>query len=200
MDQLELIATPPTTWETSDDWETPDELGSRLAAMVRVADVFIVEPSAGTGRVAAYLPNGALCIEQNSCRCSMGAEMYRQHQWILGDFLSTTYREMWWPAWDGAENTLTNKIPDLVIGNPPFSLWTEFLIHALELIRGGGRVVFIGPCDQLHKPTVWKKLGPWADRIKIISHPIIGRVAYLKDGVPVHGRQVYDSIFEVEKL
>ena len=185
MDQLELIATPPTTWETSDDWETPNEIAKRLAAMVRADDRFIVEPSAGTGRVAAYLPKGALCIEQNSCRCSIGAEMYGQHQWMLADFLAVDLGE--YPR------------PDLVVGNPPFSLWTEFLIHGLELIHGGGRVLFIGPCDQFHKPTVWKKLGPWAERIEVTAHPIIGRVAYLKDDIPVHGRQVYDSIFEVEK-
>ena len=187
MNQLELIASPKNTWETSDDWENPDDLAQRIAAMVRADDAFIVEPSAGTGNIAKYLPKGTLCIEQNSCRCSIGAEMYGQHDWMLTDFLALS-------RWDFDRS----GCPDLVIGNPPFSLWTEFLIHALEL--GAARVVFIGPCDQFHKPTVWKKLGPWADRIKVIPHPIIGRVAYLKDGVPVQGRQVYDSIFEVVKL
>ena len=184
MNQLELIAAPPNTWETSDDWETPDDIAQRIAGLVGDGG-FIVEPSAGTGKIAAYLPKGALCIEQNSCRCSIGAELHGQHQWMLGDFLELT-------RWDFDRS----GSPDLVIGNPPFSLWTEFLVHALEI--GARRVVFIGPCDQFHKPTVWKKLSSWADCIKIIPHPVIGRVAYLRDGVPVHGRQVYDSIFEVK--
>jgi hypothetical protein len=195
MNQLELIASPKNTWETSDDWETPDDLAQRIAAMVRADDAFIIEPSAGTGNIAKYLPKGTLCIEQNSCRCSIGAETYSQHQWMLGDFLDTNHTHMWWPSWPDSKSTRTHCIPDLVIGNPPFSLWTEFLVHALEI--GSSRVLFIGPCDQFHKPTVWKKLGPWADRIKVIPHPILGRVSYLKDGVPVQGRQVYDSIFEV---
>lgn len=181
MNQLELISTPANTWETSDDWETPDDIAQRIAAMGRGDDGFVIEPSAGTGQIAQYLPLGSWCIESNSCRASIGAERCPDKEWMLEDFLSTTRRDM---------------MPDLVIGNPPFSLWTEFLIHALEL--GAGRVVFLGPCDQFHKPTVWRRLGPWADRIQVTPHPIVGRVAYLRDGVPVHGRQVYDSIFEVK--
>ena len=186
MKQLSLIPSAPDTWETSDDWETPNDLARRIAGMVKPRDRFIIEPSAGTGQIAQYLPPGAWCFESNSCRCSIGAENYGQHQWHMCDFLEVTNDDL--PGIGYA---------DLIIGNPPFSLWTEFLAHALGLIHGGGRVIFLGPCDQFHKPNELKKLAKWKDRIQAIPHPIVGRVAYLKDGIQVSGRQVYDSIFEV---
>lgn len=187
--QLELIPRAPSPWETSDDWETPDRVAKQMAGLIKPSDLLIVEPSAGTGQIARHLPAGALCIENNSCRCSIGAEVVPIHRWMLEDFLDVSRDEL------GVPHGV-----DLVIGNPPFSLWTDFLLHSLPLVRPGGRVVFLGPCDQFHKPTELDRLGRWKDRIKVIPHPIVGRVAYLKNGVPVSGRQIYDSIFEVTQV
>jgi hypothetical protein len=189
MSQLELIPRPPSQWETSDDWETPARVAKQIAGLIKPWDFLIVEPSAGTGQIARHLPAGALCIENNSCRCSIGAETVPLHKWMLEDFLAVSCEDL------GVRHGV-----DLIIGNPPFSLWTDFLLHSLTLVRTGGRVVFVGPCDQFHKPTELNRLGQWRDRITVIPHPIVGRVAYLKDRVQVSGRQIYDSIFEVVKL
>jgi len=197
MSQLELIPRTPSQWETSDDWETPSYVAKQMGELIHPEDLFVIEPSAGTGQIARYLPAGAVCIENNSCRCSIGAETLPQHYWVLRNFLATVKADFEGHDWD--IYSIYGE-PDLIIGNPPFSLWTDFLLHSLALVRTGGRVIFLGPCDQFHKPTELKRLGQWKDRINVIPHPIVGRVAYLKDGVAVHGRQIYDSIFEVVKL
>lgn len=181
---------------SNDDWETPDRVARQIATLIKPDDLFVIEPSAGTGQIAQYLPAGSVCIEMSQYRCSFGAENLPQHYWVLRDFLATTPDDFQSNDWD--VYSIYGE-PDLVIGNPPFSLWAEFLLHALSLVRSGGRVIFVGPCDQFHKPTLWKKLKAWDNRIRVDAHPIVGRVAYLKDGTPQTGRQIYDSIFEVTK-
>jgi hypothetical protein len=178
MHQITLFPNTADTFTCSDDWETPDRVSRQIAALVRSSPHgLIVEPSAGTGQIVRNLP---LCtaIELNRRRYDQGKKDWPGHQWLNENFL------LWTPP----------EPVDVVVGNPPFSLWGEFLVHALEILRPGGCVFFVGPCDTFHKPTMLDRI---RRPVAIVPHPIVGRVAYLRDGVAVVGRQVYDSIFEV---
>jgi hypothetical protein len=41
---------------TSDDWETPDSVAKAIASLVLPSDFDILEPAAGRGQIAKYLP------------------------------------------------------------------------------------------------------------------------------------------------
>ncbi len=165
---------------TPDDWETPDKVAYQMAAMIAADERVILEPSAGSGQIAQYLPPGAICVEKSVGRFRAGRHRCPDCEWHRADFL----------GWCEVEPV------DVVIGNPPFSLWAEFLSQSLDLLAPAGRVLFLGPCDQFHKPTFLAKL---SHPVEVTAHPVVGRVAYLKEGVPHRGRQIYDSIFEIRR-
>jgi hypothetical protein len=100
--------------------------------------------------------------------------------WLARDFL------------DLSSQDLPSKA-DLVIGNPPFSLLLEFINHSFdELLAPAGRIVLLLPGDTFNKPSVVNNITtPFA----LGERKILGRISYLKDGVPQSGRQIYDSIF-----
>lgn len=180
--QTSLFHDTAATWQSSDDWETPDRIAQYMASLIRPHEHFIVEPSAGTGNISAHLPDGTHCIERNIQRWAIGYKKQPQHHWVCQDYLN------FYP------DKIMNRGADVVIGNPPFSLWVEFLNHSLQLIRTRGRVLFLGPCDTFHKPSTLKAL---IAPVVVNPMPIVGRVAYMRDGVAVNGRQIYDSVFEV---
>lgn len=182
------VATDPTwgTWKTSDDWEAPDSVARAIAAEVRDGSIpglprdrVIIDAGAGCGQISQFLPAGSICIESNLARVALGQLKAPHCVWHQANFLT----------WDFEADTAA----DLVIGNPPFSLAAEFLNHALELIHDRGRVVFLLPCDTVHKPEAF--LAKIKFDFTHSDRPIVGRIAYLRDGRPVAGRQVYDSIF-----
>lgn len=170
---------------TGDDWETPDHIARLIAAEVNLTDPVrnldhvIIEAGAGSGQIAQFLPTGTHCIEAKRSRVERGKLKAPNCTWYHADFLQ----------WDALEPGTV----DLVIGNPPFSLAADFLNKALDLIHNRGKVVFLLPCDTLHKPEGFldKVHGGFIHS----TWPIVGRIAYLKNGVPHRGRQVYDSIF-----
>jgi len=182
--QTSLFTETAATFIGSDDYETPDRIARYMASLIRPHEHFIIEPSAGTGNISAHLPDGSHCVERNPARWAIGSTKQPQHHWVCADYL-------------GFEpDVIMNRGADVVIGNPPFSLWVEFLNHSLQLIHRRGRVLFLGPCDTFHKPSTLKAL---AEPVTVNPMPIVGRVAYMRDGVAMQGRQIYDSVFEVTR-
>ena len=193
MTQLSLLESPPpvaaadpswSTWRSPDDWETPKPVARAIAGHInltdrcRPIDRVIVEAGAGTGAIARFLPHDTHCVESNPARVEMGKAIAPHCKWHGADFLE----------WEHLEDGTV----DLVIGNPPFSQAAAFLSRAMELIHDRGRVIFLLPCDTVHKPTFLSAVGGCFTHA---ASPVVGRIAYLKDGRAVAGRQVYDSIF-----
>ncbi len=66
---------------TLDDWETPDDVASSMAALVKTSDGRganrlrhrrVLEPAAGSGQIAQFLPTGSLCCEIKPHRVALG--------------------------------------------------------------------------------------------------------------------------------
>jgi hypothetical protein len=179
MQQLSLIGEVAEDF-TSDDWETPSHIAQMIAAHVLPTDRLIIEPAAGTGQIAQYLPEGSKCIEIKIARYLTGINNAPKCEWLNISYLK-----------------LISRSYDLVAGNPPFSLAAEFINHSfLNILESTGRIVFLLPCDTFHKPTFLAKIEV---PISVTAHPVVGRIAYLQNGKPVNGRQVYDSIFEIRR-
>jgi hypothetical protein len=68
----------------------------------------------------------------------------------------------------------------------------DIIHHSFEILKESGVIVLLMPCDTLHKPTLLDAIEqPFHYR----QRAILGRVAYIRNGKPVSGRQIYDSIF-----
>lgn len=48
---------------TPNCWETPDSVAQRITATINSSDCHIIEPAAGTGQIAQFLPPSSLCCE-----------------------------------------------------------------------------------------------------------------------------------------
>ena len=112
-------------------YPTPPSVAEQLIDMAELthADI-ILEPSAGQGGIADYLPRDrTLCMELSPLHCSILKE--KGHQTTQGDFLS------WEPGIDFTA----------VLMNPPFSegRWQAHLEKAASLIAPKGRVVAVLP-------------------------------------------------------
>lgn len=186
-DQLTFLPEyePPKTWETDDDYETPDPEARMLAAQVLSGDELIIDAGAGCGNITQHLIRDGrrvIAIEANPKRLMIGQERWPKALWIKKDFLNVT-------PWDFGNPQRV----DLVIGNPPFSLLVDFINHSFgELLKPTGRIVLLLPGDTFHKPTIIKAIKQPFD---LDERKVIGRISYLKDGIPQSGRQIYDSIF-----
>lgn len=116
----------------ADDWETPDEVARFMASLVSPADCAIIEPAAGMGQIAQYLPRYAACVELNPMRHMIGKSAAKDGQlWLCDDFLRICNK--------------MNQTVDLVIGNPPFSLGMEFLAASFKVLADNGRILFLLP-------------------------------------------------------
>lgn len=177
----------PKTFETDDDYETPDYVCNMLADQCQPSDKVIIDAGAGCGNITqrlAWHSARVIPVEANPKRCAIGRERLPSLEWLEKDFLDVTERDL-------------PRRADLVIGNPPFSLLVAFINRSFEnLLTPKGRVIFLLPGDTFHKPTV---LDGIRTPFSLSEHKVIGRIAYLKDGVPERGRQVYDSIFTLKR-
>lgn len=169
---------------TPDDWETPDWLAQEIAAhLVRPAfgvntQSCIVEVGAGNGAISRYLPKGTHCIEQRQSRYQVGRSNAPLCQWHYSDFLQ----------WE------CDRPVDAIVGNPPFSVVTGIINHGFSLLKPGGFLLLLMPGDTLHKPTIIEEIKqPFLFDIR----PVVSRVAYIKNGRTVVGRQIYDSLFSL---
>jgi hypothetical protein len=188
MQQLSLFPETQIEW-CSDDWQTPNEIASLMAKLVRPVDRRILEPSAGKGQIVKYLPEQedreVFCVELNRDRYTYGCSLLRPHHyWLHADFLH--------------DQILGNF--DLIIGNPPFSLCVEFVRRSLTLLNPSNpesRILFLLPIDwncSVERGTMWKNLDAHIHH----EYRIMGRVAYLDaSGIPQTKRQIYDAVFDV---
>jgi hypothetical protein len=172
----------------SDDWETPPQVARYMAqiALRRTEgagseNLRWLEPSAGKGNIAQYLPNGTVCVESNPLRHLVGAVPYQK--WICGDFLAY------------AASGRAGKF-DMIVGNPPFSLGCEFIAACAGLLTDNGRILFLLPTDYFQasgRAKAFRRSG------LCITHKweIVGRVGYEQEGIACDGRQCNDSVFEL---
>jgi len=187
MRQLSLIEPESTsaTGFTSDDWETPDPIAQLMASLVLPADRRILEPSAGTGQIAKYLPKSTdhmvVCNEINSYRHAR-ASSSNYHHWVNSDFLTGQFRQF-----------------DLVITNPPFSVASAFIGRGLDLLDrsySNARLLFLLPNDffqSIARNQAFQSLDCHIHHV----YAIVNRIAYLREGKPERGRQIYDSCFDI---
>lgn len=179
---------------TPDCWETPDEIAQRIATLVLPSDRRIMEPAAGTGQIAQYLPDGSFCCEIKPNRLqSLKLKAPHCHA-IQADFLSLRL-----------DIPLLNEFDcdyqgfDLIVTNPPFSLAIEFLTQGLRLLNKDNpqaRLLYLLPIDfgcSIKRGTALATLECHIHHVYWIRD----RIAYIRDGIPIKGRQCYDGVFEI---
>ena len=195
---------------TNDDYETPDKEAQAIASLVLPTDKYILEPFAGSGQIAKYLPSYAAevnCIEIKKSRFTQGKENYPNCNWFNESFFDIYLLHYY----------------DLVITNPPFSLCVEAIAHSLKLLNPDNptaRLLFLMPLDwncAQSRAKVWDKLDAHIHHV----YRIPKRVDYLINGVPcsktpkkldngkdminalsrkpkmMSGRQCYDAVFDI---
>lgn len=110
-------------------FETPEEVALELINLAEILEGDdILEPSAGHGAIAKYLPNGSTLIEIDSEKCTKLKELGLDP--ICQDFL--TYAE---------------KKFNRIIMNPPFASGQDasHILHAYSLLKKSGRIVAVAP-------------------------------------------------------
>jgi hypothetical protein len=190
---------------TNDDYETPDWLAVAMSNLVLLTDREILEPFAGSGQIAKYLPSDRLieCVEIKHSRFLQGKEKAQTATWVNGNFFSDVSK---WGC-------------DLIISNPPFSLCVEAVAKSLELLNDSpnSRLLFLMPLDwncSQGRAKAWESLDAHIHHV----HPVADRVDYLKDSIPMSkqqkivngvpqfkngkpvmnsGRQCYDAVFDI---
>ena len=193
------------SYNSNNDYETPDWLSKAMANLVLPTDIEILEPFAGSGQIAKYLPSdrSVKCVEIKYSRFSRGKDNAPFATWVNGNFFNDTFKY-------GC---------DLIISNPPFSLCIEAVVKSLELLNDSpnSRLLFLMPLDwncSQSRAKAWESLDAHIHHV----HPVADRVDYLKDGIlmskqqkilngvpqfkngkPVmnSGRQCYDAVFDI---
>ncbi len=179
---------------TADDWETPNDIARAMAALVKTSDRRVLEPAAGSGQIAQFLPTGSFCCEIKPYRVSLGRKKAAQCHWIQSDFLELD-RES--PLLRDIEQ-LTQGY-DLIITNPPFSQCIQFLQQGLKLLdrnNPDARLLYLLPvdfCSSVERGQALRALDCHIHH----EYRILNRVAYLRDGKAYKGRQIYDAVFDI---
>jgi hypothetical protein len=194
MKQLSLLSEDENNW-TNDDWQTPEGIAIAMSRLVNKTDLRILEPCAGTGQIAKFLPNNLrglnTCCEINPARFRQGMANVPSCCWMNADFLD-----------NDVVLSFSNYelIYDLIIGNPPFSMCVEFIERSLSLLdpdNDQARILFLLPIDWncgKARAAAWNKLEAHIHH----EYRIEGRVAFLDaNGVPQPKRQVYDAVFDI---
>lgn len=166
-------------------WETPSHIANSMAGLIKPHETDLLEPFAGTGQIIkalAQLSGKTIdAVEFGASRAAAiptdgGVSVCR------ADYLS-------WVA---------PRQYDVIVTNPPFDLGIEGIEKSLTLLKTGGRMLFLLPCAFFHtkeRAQHFKSLDAYIHR----QYVIVGRIAYLKHGQPVSGRQCDDSIFDVRR-
>lgn len=179
---------------TADDWETPDNVASSMAALVKTSDRRVLEPAAGSGQIAQFLPTGSNCCEIKPYRVSLGRQKAPQCHWIQADFFELDLES---PLL-GNSNQASQGY-DLIITNPPFSRCIEFLELGLKLLNRNNpqaRLLYLLPvdfCSSVERGQALRALDCHIHH----EYRILNRVAYLRDGKAYKGRQIYDAVFDI---
>lgn len=130
-------------------YPTPAGLAQRAVELAEIGpDDACLEPSAGTGGLAEFMPKDkTTCIEISELRCAiLEAKGYQAR---CADFLKIS-----------ALDDPTGKTPwhdfDRIVMNPPFDQgrWQAHLEHAATLLQEGGRIVAILPSGARNRVTL----------------------------------------------
>lgn len=117
-------------------YPTPEHLAQQAIELADIGESHLnLEPSAGTGGLADYMPNGrTVCVEVSSLHCEVLRA--KGHKVEQGDFL----------AWAESERSIGQRF-DRIVMNPPFDSgrWKEHLRAALSLLAYSGVLVAILP-------------------------------------------------------
>jgi hypothetical protein len=171
---------------TTDDWQTPDGVAIAMSRLVIPSDSRILEPCAGTGQIAKFLPQDrfVVCREVDRCRYNQGLINAPHCHWSCADYF---------------EDEITAPY-DLIITNPPFSRCVEFVERSLSLLdpeNSNARILFLLPLDwncTLGRASAWKKLNAHIHH----EYRVEGRVGYLdRNGIQQNNRQVCDAVFDI---
>lgn len=176
-------------WNT-DNWETPPEVARQMAKLIKPSDRRILEPCAGTGKIAKELvTHGHVfveCVEIDFHRCMKGFNQLAFQDncsWICTDFLDGTFRSHY----------------DAVVANLPFSEAMKFIKKSLPLLNKRNpesRLLLLLPHDYF---STMERGDEFREMDAHIHHTYAyqGRVAFLKDEVPYKRRQKYDAVFDI---
>ncbi|HEY9299818.1 MAG TPA: class I SAM-dependent methyltransferase [Phormidium sp.] len=174
---------------TTDDWQTPSKESKSIANLIRLDELDILEPAAGTGQLIQFiepLPGRTItAVEIKTGRVNRGKERFSEQRdwvhWINKNFITYQFQQKF----------------DLILSNIPFSLKMEFIEKSLTLLRPEGRLLFLMPIDfncGVENGNRWQQLDCHIHHVYVIHH----RVAYLNaQGVPQKGRQVHDAVFDI---
>lgn len=186
MQQLSLFTQVDTDEWNSDLWQTPANVASLMSKLILPSDRYILEPCAGTGQIAKFLPVGSYANELLWSRYKQGMQSSPSCIWSNEDFLNSDVWEC--------------DCFDLIITNPPFSMCVEFIRRSLSLLNPNNpdaRLLFLLPLDwncPIGRATAWSKLDARIHHV----YRYKGRVTYLDaTGTPQKGRQCSDAVFDI---
>lgn len=169
------------SYETPDGTDGSVNLAQAIASLVQhLPGDRILECSAGSGRIAQFLPAGTTCLELNPSRVARGLVRAPLCHWLQGDFLKLKL----------------SKPVSAIVTNPPFNLAMQFIAHAKTLLEPDGMILMLLPGDYFCA----KGVADQAEALGIVFHHkymIRGRVDYLKSDVRIKGRMLHDAIFDL---
>lgn len=179
---------------TPDCWETPDDIAQKIAALVRSCDRTIMEPAAGTGQIAQYLPSGSFCCEIKPLRVQRLKLKASNCHALQADFL---FLRLDRPPLSQFEDL--HQGFDAIVTNPPFSLAIEFIEQGLRLLNKdnpNARLLYLLPIDfgcSIKRGTALQALDCHIYHV----YWVMDRIAYIRDGIAYKGRQCYDGVFDL---
>ena len=179
---------------TPDCWETPSVVAQKMAALITRSDRRVMEPAAGTGQIAQYLPTGSFCCEIKPNRLQSLKRIASHCHAIQADFLCLGQDTP--PL---SEFNQLNQGFDVIITNPPFSLAIKFIEQGLKLLDNSNpnaRLLYLLPVDfgcSIKRGTALQALDCHVHHV----YWILDRIAYIREGIPIKGRQCYDAVFDL---
>jgi hypothetical protein len=168
-------------------WETPTDIAKAIAGLLTHDEGKILEPAVGSGQIAFEL-----CTYANVVSL-IGVEVLEQRADLakkrlpskLCKVLNQDFLAM--PCKKGF---------DVVVTNPPFDKGMDFIEHSLGFLSISGRLLFLLPIAYFQSQERARQFAGMNAYIHRV-YPVVGRIAYLKNGVPESGRQCEDAIFDI---
>lgn len=134
-------------------YPTPESLAEPLVEWCDIEEGDIcLEPEAGTGGIAKFMPKDATCVEVSKLHCTVLEAM--GHNVICADFIDWSAR--------------TKNRYDAICMNPPFSEGRaeQHLQAAAELLTSTGRLTAILPASMKNRPEMKGFDYEWSDPIE----------------------------------
>lgn len=192
-DDSEIPPNPPCKGGQREDewnpnlWETPDNIANAIANLL-CDGLSICEPVAGTGQIARAIVSH---FEEKGWEYELTAiEILKDRAAKLEDNRYFSIDA------DFLEFDFGSEKFDVVVTNPPFDKGLDILKKSLSLLNISGRCLFLLPIAYFQTQERAKQfagMGAYIHRV----YPIVGRVAYLKNGIPESGRQCEDAVFDI---